>query len=126
MNKKMLKDLNRTDWSFEELKNYDFSPFKYYIYSSKFGGAFKGFLPEKIMNKIFTKIEMVSDYCMVKDDYRVMVDEMGYLDVYYFENNSNKISYELLYTGRRDIKLSDVLDSITKHKRALTLETILE
>jgi len=118
----MIVDLNRMDCTFGELLNFDFSPIKYYIYTSKFAGFFKPILPEKIMDRIFTKLEIVSDYSMFKDDYRIIVDEMGYLDVYYYKNSKN---FELLYTGRRNIKLSDVLNTITEHKRNSNLDKIL-
>ena len=119
----MIKNLDRTDWTFDELENFGFSPFKYYIYSSNFGGFLKAILPDKIMDKIFTKIEMVSDCCMVKDNYRVMIDEMNYIDGCYFTDNNKKI--EILYSGRRNVSLGDLINPIKEHKRNLTLDKIL-
>lgn len=110
-----------TNWTLDELTEYVFKPFQYYVYKSKLGEMWYNLFGNK-----FFKVERMlceSSRRMDFEKYYIYCDEMGYIDVYFDTDDKNSPG-KLLYSGRRNIKLTDIFDSIKWHKREISLNTL--
>ena len=114
----------RTNWTMAELENYGFKPLIYLEFKTEKGRKFARFCGNKIASWFYERVERTSNWCMVYGDYRIICDEMDYVDVIYTKTPRNKPPI-VLGSGRRDVTLGDMFDAIKEHRRGLNLNSLL-
>jgi len=110
-------------WTMYDLPDFGFEPFRYYKFKSKFWEWWYNIFGDRVF-KVDREF-MHSDFRMDKDNYFISCDEMGYVDVYYKDSKYGD-KCTLINSGRREITLSNILNSIKEHRRKLNLKEFFE
>lgn len=113
---------NNTNWVFSDLVQYGFSAYKYYKFKNKLSEAWFYLFGDRIFK--VTKILYESKSRMDYENYSIIIDEMGYVDVIYNGTSISKIPYEIILSGRREITMVDMFDAIKHHRRGIRLKSL--